>query len=187
MVVATLPLTGADLIDRPDGGKRRWLIRGVLREQEMTIRNRFHSITMAQISGELYMWWRKHSNHKGKIVSGEAGVRLPDDEETLLGADVAFVSEDVLVVQTDESTIIEGVPTLVVEILSPSDKLEEIDEMVEAYLNAGVPLIWVVDPHDRTVTIYQPGKKPTFVNDSQEIGGESALPGFRAPVANFFD
>ena len=51
---------------------------------------------------------------------------------------------------------------------------------------AGVPLIWVIDPHDRTVLIYRPGRRPQFVDDSQELIGEPQLPGFRVPVAQLF-
>ena len=189
MSTATMPFTTADLIAIPDDGNRRWLIRGELREQEMTIRNRFHSSAMSHITGELYAWWRKLPKPRGEIVSGEAGVRLPgtDDEDTTLGVDVAYVSPDVMVRQTDESTLIEGVPTLVVEILSPSDKNEEINEMVREYLKAGTPLVWIVEPDDRTVKICRPGRKPTLVNDEEEIDGGDVLPGFRCPVANFFD
>ena len=184
---ATRPLTTADLLAIPDDGRRRWLIQGELREQEVTTRNRFHSITMAFLTGELYVWLRTRSEPKGVIVCGEAGVRLPGEPETTVGVDVAYVPPDVMVRQTDETTLIEGVPALIVEILSPTDKVEEIDEMIAAYQRAGVPLVWVVDPRDRTVTIYRLGKKPTFVNEDQELDGGDVLPGFRVPVARLFE
>jgi Uma2 family endonuclease len=190
MATATLPMTTADLLAIPDDGKRRWLIRGELREQDVTIRNRFHSGTMANIATELNNWRRTLKTPRGQVVCGEAGVRLPgkdDEEDTTLGVDVAYVPPEVMVRQSDDSTIIEGVPSLVVEILSPSDKIEEIDEMIEEYLEAGTPLLWVVSPSWRNVTIYQSGRDATFVNDKQEIDGGDVLPGFRCPVERFFD
>jgi Uma2 family endonuclease len=184
---ATRPLTTADLLAIPDDGRRRWLIRGELREQEVTIRNRFHSIAMANLTGELYIWRRAQSQPSGTVVCGEAGVILPGDPETTIGVDVAYVPPDVTVRQTEDTTLVEGVPALIVEILSPSDKVEEIDEMITAYQRAGVPLVWVVDPRDRTVTIYRLGKKPAFVNEEQELDGGDVLPGFRVPVARLFE
>lgn len=187
MATATQPLTTADLLAMPDDGKRRWLIKGELREEGMTIRNRFHSMAMANLSGDLVIWRRSLPEPRGKVVCGEAGVRLPGNDETTVGVDVAYVSHNVMVQQTDETTIIEGVPTLVVEILSPSDTQEQIDEMVEEFLEAGVPLVWLVDPTDRTVTIYRPGEEPSFVNSRQRLEGGSELPGFGIPVAQIFD
>ncbi len=188
MPTATMPMTTADLLALPDDGKRRWLIQGELREQDMTVRNRFHSKTMAQLAGDLVIWRRSLPEPRGDVVCGEAGVRLPGIEpETTIGVDVAYVSHDVMVRQTDDTTIIEGVPTLVVEILSPNDTQEEIDEMVDSYLSVGVPLVWLVDPTDRTVTIYRPGEEPTLVNSRQTLEGGTVLPGFSVPVAQIFD
>lgn len=191
------PISTAELLAMPDDGKRRWLINGELREQEMetaelggrtmTLRNRFHSEAMANITGELYIWRLSLPTPRGSVVCGEAGVRLPGDPPTTVGVGVAYVPPGVMVEQTEESTIIHGLPTLVVEILSPNDTVEQLDEMVSAYLAAGVPLVWVVDPHDRTVTIYQPGDEPTLVNARQQLTGGDVLPGFAAPVARLFE
>ena len=60
---------------------------------------------------------------------------------------------------------------------------EQIDEKVDDYLRAGVALVWVIDPHDRTVTIYRKGVEPELVNINQELSGEPELPGFRIPDA----
>jgi Uma2 family endonuclease len=54
--------------------------------------------------------------------------------------------------QSDKTTLIEGVPQLVVEVLSPNDTLDEINEKIDTYLTAGVPLVWIVEPRRRTVT-----------------------------------
>jgi Uma2 family endonuclease len=78
------------------------------------------------------------------------------------------------------------VPVLVVEILSPNDTQVQIDEKIDGYLKAGVALVWVIDPHDRTVLIYRPGEEPELVNVRQELSGEPPLTGFRVPVAQLF-
>ena len=40
--------------------------------------------------------------------------------------------------QSEDSTLIDGVPTLVVEILSPSDTIEDVNEKIDTYLAAKV-------------------------------------------------
>ena len=197
MTALARPITTEELLAMPDDGKRRWIINGELREQEMetgeiggrtmTVRNRFHSEAMANVTTAVNIWRYALSEPRGRVVCGEAGVRLPGDPGTTVGVDVAYVPPDVMVEQTADSTIVHGVPTLVVEILSPNDTVEQLDEMVATYQTAGVPLVWVVDPHDRTVTIYRPGDEPTLVNARQELTGGDVLPGFAVPVARLFE
>ncbi len=55
-------------------------------------------------------------------------------------------------------------PLVVVEIWSPSQDSQEVMDKVEAYLQAGVKTCWVVNPPQRTVTIYTPdGGMKSFV------------------------
>jgi Uma2 family endonuclease len=184
---ATKRMTVDEFLALPEDGVRRWLIRGEIREEGMTIRNRFHSSAMANLAYELGVWRRTQPKPWGQVVCGEAGVRLDANDDETIGVDVAYVSHNVLVQQSGDSTIIEGVPTLIVEILSPSTQMQNVDEKIDLYLEAGVPLVWVVDPRDETVTIYQPGKRPTLVNADENLIGESALPGFDVPVARLFE
>lgn len=191
------PLTMQDLLNMPDDGVRRWIINGELREQQMetgefngqimTIRNRFHSTTMANVTGELYAWRRSLPEPRGVVVCGEAGVLLPNGPENAVGVDVAYVPSEVMVVQTDETTVIHGVPTLIVEILSPTTQTGQINERVRTYHRAGVPLVWVIDPDPRTVSIRRRGVRPVVVNDEQELTGGDVLPGFTVPVARLFE
>ena len=85
-----------------------------------------------------------------------------------------------------ETSLIDGVPVLVVEILSPSDTQEQIDEKIDDYLRAGVAVVWIIDPHDKTVLIYRKDAEPELLNITQELSGEPHLPGFRVPVGEIF-
>jgi len=74
-----------------------------------------------------------------------------------------------------------------VEILSPSDTVDEINEKIDDYISAGVPLVWVIDPHDQTVTVYRPGAVPELVTIRQELTADPQLPDFRVPAAELFE
>lgn len=187
MATATTPMTPAELLAMPDDGTDRWLIRGELREQPMTVRNRFHTEVTALVSAALVVWMRGQAGPRGKVHAGEAGVRLPGDPATLFGIDLVYVSADVSARQSADTTVIEGVPTLAVEILSPSDTQEDIDEKIEVLLDAGVPLVWIVNPRWRTVTVHRPGAEPETFNARQELTAEPHLPGFRVAVAALFE
>lgn len=178
-------MTTEELLSLPDDGVERWLVEGELRERPMTKRNLEHSSIMAQIAYFLVAWMRQ-TGTKGKVVCGEAGIRLCSSPDTTVGVDVAFLPASLIASRVGNSTLASGAPPLIVEILSPSDKQEDIDEKIDAYLRAGVPNVWIVDPHDRTILVHRPGTPPQLFNIEQEIAAEPQLPGFRASVADVF-
>lgn len=175
-----------ELLALPEDGTERYLIRGELREKPMSYRNRWHSRTEARIAALLVQWSDQQPQPRGAVLSGEAGFRLRQNPDTVVGIDVAYISAARAAQDPDDTTLIDGVPILAVEILSPSDKEEDINEKVDEYLATGVALFWVIDPHFRTVTVFRPDAPPQFYNESQELTAEPHLPGFRAAVADIF-
>ncbi len=182
-------MTTEELLALPDDGVERWLIRGQLREGGkggMTVRNRDHSRIMIRVGKFLDNWLDQQPEPRGSVLGGEAGVRLRRDPDTTVGIDVVYISAELAAHRPDDTTLIDGVPILAVEILSPNDRQEEINEKLDTYREVGVPLVWVIDPHHRTVEIFRAGAEPELVNVRQELPGEPHLPGFRVPVAQLF-
>ena len=98
---------------------------------------------------------------------------------------MAYVSAEVASLNAN-AAFFEGPPILAVEILSPSDTQEKIDEKIALYLETGVAVVWVVNPRFRTVTVFRPDAPPALFNDQQELEGGAHLPGFRVEVAKLF-
>lgn len=190
MATATLAqpilMTTEEMLELPDDGKERWLRYGVLREKEMTKRNRFHCATMIRVGKFLDNWLDTQPEPRGWVVGGEAGIILARDPDLTVGVDVAYVTADVIVRQTDDTTLIEGVPTVAVEILSPYDTVQEIAEKRNDYLTAGVSHVWIIDPDVRIVTVFRPGQPPVTFNHTHDLTAEPDLPGFRVAVAALF-
>ena len=153
----------------------------------MTRQNRFHSKTEATIARMVGNWVMALPDPRGEVLSGEAGVYLSRDPDTTVGIDVAYISAETVAAQTDDSTMIEGVPVLAVEILSPSDTTEEINDKIDLYIAAGVKQVWIVDPHFRTVRVHRQGRKTEFFTDDEDLTAEPDLPGIRVPVASLFE
>jgi Uma2 family endonuclease len=187
MATVVTPVTTEELIALPDDGMERWLIAGELKERPMTVRNRFHSRAMICVGTELELWRRQQQTPSGQVLGGEVGVRLSRDPDTTVGVDVVYVSADVIVHQMQETTLIDGVPTLAVEILTPNDTIEEIREKIIVYQSAGVPLVWVLNPYDRIVMAYRLDAERESFNVHEELPGEPQLPGFRVQVARLFE
>jgi Uma2 family endonuclease len=185
--VASPWITTEEMLALPeDDGIDRELIRGELREEPMTKRNRWHSAVEARLAKLLGIWLDSRPEPRGQILSGEAGVRLRRNPDTTVGIDVTWVSAEALAATPAEAPFVEGPPILAVEILSPSDTMQKLWDRVLEYLDVRVPLVWIVDPVLHTVTVYRPDAKVQLFHDEQELTGEPHLPGFRVAVADLF-
>jgi Uma2 family endonuclease len=179
-------MTVDQLLSMPDDGVDRELIRGELREKPMTKRNRWHAGSEARIAQHLANWCDQQPAPRGQVLSGEAGCIIRRDPDSAVGIDVVYISAETVDNQTDATTMIEGVPVLVVEILSPSDKQDEIDEKVAEYLDCGVGQVWIVNPRFHTVTVFRSDAEPVLYNVHQTLTGEPQLPGFALPLSRLF-
>lgn len=179
-------MTVEEFLALPENGVSRELIRGRLRERGMTIRNRFHSDVEVNVAFQLESWLRGRPKPRGKIVGGEAGFRLHGTKDSVVGIDVAYASADLVAASGPKDRVFNGPPVLAVEILSPSDTQEDIVEMVQLYLEAGV-VVWIVDADFQLVRVHRPGQIPATFDRTQEISGDPELPGLRIPVAAFFE
>lgn len=190
MSTATAPklMTVDEFLALPDDGVERWLIRGELREKrdtDMTRRNRLHSITEGRITARLSNWLATQPEPRGEVVCGEVGFIFSRNPETSAGVDVALITA-AQADQVTDTTMIEGPPTLIAEVLSPNDTQDEVGERVDEYLANGVPVVWVVSPRFRTVTVHRPGVDPVALDRRDTLTGDPELPGFSCPVAEFF-
>lgn len=105
------------------------------------------------------------------------------------------VQPDLIVVRREDLEIvrtrIEGVPALLVEVLSPGNAGTDTETKRRAYARAGVPEYWIVRPAQRDLLVYsQPDAAlgDYAQSDHIEPGGELASPTLpvHAPVAGFF-
>lgn len=76
---------------------------------------------------------------------------------------------------------------LVVEVLSPNDLQYNVDRKIELYLANEFKLVWIVNPEVKTVSIYRLDGTTNRLHQNDPITGESALPGFRRTVGEFFN
>jgi len=179
-------MTTEELLAIPDDGISRELIRGHLREYDMTRRNRRHSRTVSRLSHLLELWLEGLPAPSGEILAGDAGVRLLRDPDTTVGVDVAYISAVTAAATPEGAFLIDAPPVLAVEVLSPSDRQNDVLDKVEDYLRAGVKLVWVVEPVFRTVCVYQSDDEPRLFNVRDELNGDPHMPGLRIPVARIF-
>lgn len=69
-------------------------------------------------------------------------------------------------------------PDFVLELMSPSDSLQETQAKMQEYINNGVKLGWLINRRMHQVEIYRLGKPVEILEFPQELSGEDVLPGF---------
>lgn len=160
MATDAKPMTTEDLLAMPDDGVERRPIRGELRERILTTRGVPHCLVTQNFSLVLGTWLKQQPRPRGLVLSGEVRVRLQAEPLTTVGVDLTYLSAELAKKTSSRAKFVDGVPTLVIEVLSPSDVSEDIGEKVQDYLDAGVPHVWVAEPTFETVTIYRPRPCP---------------------------
>lgn len=122
----------------------------------------------------------------GRVYTAEGGFVLFPDRATVRAPDVAFVRADRVPHGEARKHFARLAPDLVVEVLSPTDRTSEVVAKIEMYREAGVPLIWLVDPAEATVTVIAAGQPTTILKSANTLDGGEILPGFSVPVAEIF-
>lgn len=120
----------------------------------------------------------------GAMTSAEGGFVLFPDRETLLAPDVAFIRKDRVPPEEERNRFARLAPNLVVEVLSPSDRLANALGKVSLYLQAGVQVVWLVDPVKRTILLFTGDAYPVTLEEGDMLDGGDILPGFSMLVAD---
>jgi len=103
---------------------------------------------------------------------------------TVRAPDVAFIPADRLS-RIDPKHALKVLPSLVAEVLGPSPSGRDVSRKVQQYRQAGIPLIWVVDPDRFEVDVYSDGPMRTLtIEDALDAPG--ILPAFSLPLAQLF-
>ena len=120
------------------------------------------------------------------IVSGPDGLVeiLPS---LVRGPDVAFTSwERIPEGHFPTDAVPRIVPDLAVEVLSVGNTFMEMSRKRHEYFHAGVRLVWMVDPRERSVAVYTTINDYVILDESQTLTGHNVLPGLEIRLADVF-
>ncbi len=181
--MATTRLITADELERASLGDGRYeLIDGELVEMSPTSER--HSDIEAGFVARL--WLHVVPRKLGRVYNADAGFVLFGNPRLVRVPDAAFVRADRLPPEAERDKFLRLAPDLVVEVVSPTDRAGKVARKVEDWLAAGVRLLWLFRPRDRTVTVYAPGRPTQVLGIGDVLDGEDVLPGFRLPLADLF-
>jgi Uma2 family endonuclease len=142
-------LTVEDWFTLPEDGRQYELLEGVL--VVVPPPSRSHQ----DIAGELFHRLKSHISAHG-AYAGIAPLGVALSEHVGFEPDVVYVRPGREQILTPRG--VEGVPDLVIEVLSPSTRAFDRGTKLRTYLEHGVPEIWLVAPERRLTTVYRPGE-----------------------------
>ena len=123
----------------------------------------------ASITRRLGNWADATTSIRGFVTDSSAGFVLPNHARR--SPDSAWISSD----RMDRQP---ACPEFVIELLSPSDRRKKVHEKMLEWIDNGAQLGWLIDPFQKTVSIYRPGRQVEIRQDISQIHGEGPVAGF---------
>ena len=176
-------LTAEDLLRLSSQGVKGELIRGVLRETVPA--GKRHSFIAGNIMAPLHTHVRRE--RLGRVGGTDGGVFIRRNPDTVREPDIFFVSAERLPLDDQSDGYLEVVPELVVEIVSPSDSAQDVEEKITMWLNLGVSIALEVRPAERAVMVHRPGVQAVTLTGRDVLDGGEVLPRFSLPLSEIFD
>ncbi|MBD2198767.1 MULTISPECIES: Uma2 family endonuclease [Calothrix] len=117
-------------------------------------------------------------NQLGEVFDSSTGFTLPNGADR--SPDVSWIEKSRWNALTKEQRekFIPLCPDFVIEILSPSDRLQKVQEKMQEYLDNGCRLGLLINRKKQELEIYRPDYKVEILPAPQSFIAEDVLPGF---------
>lgn len=173
--------TEADILRANDQyGSLYELVDGVLVEKAMGFRE---SVLAAALIEVLRSFVRQRN--LGLVTAPDGMMRLAAGLVRI--PDVAFISWARLPQRrVPTEPIPDLAPDLAVDVLSPGNTSREMTRKCREYFDAGVRVIWLVDPKTRTVEVRSGPENRTVLSEADTLEGGDVLVGFTLSVRALF-
>jgi Uma2 family endonuclease len=156
------------------------LLDGILLEKTVGFRESLLTAWLIQLLGDFLT-----RNNLGVVLPPDTMMRLWPGRIRL--PDVSFISWGRFANGQPPSTaMFDAGPDLAVEIISPSNTRQEMQEKLEDYFTSGVLLVWYVYPARREVHVFTGVDKVIVLNIGDKLSGGEVLPGFELDLAKLF-
>ncbi|MFQ5637676.1 MAG: Uma2 family endonuclease [bacterium] len=179
MSVKTL-MTDEDLLQLPDDGHKYEYVEG---ELKVSPAGMLHERLGVKLSRKLDEFADQYQ--LGGVYGSSAGYRMKSGN--LLSPDVSFVKDSTL----PEGKVPEGfghfAPDLAVEILSPTDRLTDLQQKIQEYFENGSEQVWILDPWKKKAFVYRAIHDYRVFDEDEVINGGDLLPGFSFRLADLLE
>ena len=147
---------------------------------EKPLPNKHHAELQALLSSALVLYGVRSG--KGKTFSEWHHRFGADDDVRIYVPVLAFVLSPRYTQAPDYA---DQASDVMIEIVSPSESASRLTAKVEFYLQNGAKSVWVVDPGERRIDGYVPGKRMRAFGPSDTLT-DPVLPGFELSLRDIF-
>ncbi|MBI3245853.1 MAG: Uma2 family endonuclease [Deltaproteobacteria bacterium] len=139
----------------------------------------------ARLNAALVSW----ADQDGIGVAGDSSTGFTLPNGATRSPDAAWVRKSRLATLTKDqkNKFLPLCPDFVIELRSPSDTLETLQDKMHEYLDNGAQLGFLIDPIERRVYIYRPGIAVICLDNPVTVSGNLELPGFVLDLAKIWD
>jgi Uma2 family endonuclease len=123
------------------------------------------------------------ANKLGAVYGADATFQIGGNERM---PDVSFLSAARIPEEGETDKKWPIAPDLAVEVISPSEPWEKVDDKILDYFEAGVRQVWLFSLKRRRVYVYDSPKLVKILTEEDDLINEELLPGFRCRISELF-
>jgi Uma2 family endonuclease len=181
-IVAPKIWTDEEFMALPDDGHHYEIINGEL--IDMGNSGALHGYVCSTLMILLGGYVRQHN--LGAMLDSSTAFKMKNGNKR--SPDIAFFAKERLQgIAVLTSGYLEGAPDLAVEVLSPGNTVEEMDDKLTEYFENGSRLVWVINPTQHYVLVYRSAQEPDrLLKGKDSLDGEEVIPGFTLAIADLF-
>lgn len=142
-----------------------------------------HGIIEFRLSSALGRFIEEH-NH-GWVLTGEVGLYTRRNPDRVRGADIVVLAKARYPDGPPEG-FLQASPELVIEIMSPHDRWQEVRQKLAEYFEIGVSQVWIVEPQNHTVVVFRSNRDLQEFGLDDTLSGEGMFEGFTLAITNLF-
>lgn len=139
----------------------------------------------SDLNYQLQVWNRQRK--MGKVFDSSTGFKLSNGATRSPDASWIESSRWQAIPKTQQRRFAPIDPDFVIELMSPTDDLAELQQKMVEYMDCGVKLGWLICPDEKQVEIYRQGVPKDVLKDPNSLSGEDILPGLTVHLTDIFN
>ncbi|WP_036486665.1 Uma2 family endonuclease [Myxosarcina sp. GI1] len=123
---------------------------------------------------QIGIWNRQHK--LGKIFDSSTGFKLSNGATRSPDVSWIEINRWLAIPKAQQRKFAPIDPDFIIELMSPTDDLDELRNKMNEYINCGVKLGWLICPDEKQVEIYRQGQEKEVLDNPGSLSGEDVLP-----------
>jgi Uma2 family endonuclease len=132
------------------------------------------------------VWYWNNQNKLGEVFDSSTGFKLSNG--AIRSPDVSWISKErwYSLSQEQQRKFAPIDPDFVIELISPTDDLNALQQKMVEYIDCGVKLAWLINPDEKQVEIYRINRSKEILNNPNSLSGDNILPNLNVILAEIF-